>query len=103
MVLTFELFIMENFLNYFIDFSAFSSGNTAGIVYSIINSMLLVVPVWGVLYLLWTLIKLMNAGGRPEKSMQMRNATLLVTTILIISYAVYGIMRFITDKYLLMQ
>ncbi len=89
------------FLNYFIDFSAFSRGNTLGIIHSILNLLLLLAPVTGIIYLMIFAIRMINAGSKPEKSIQARNAVLRVLIILIIVYVVYAITRFILDKFLL--
>ncbi|MFC1656793.1 hypothetical protein ACFL14_02450 [Patescibacteria group bacterium] len=86
------------FIEYFIDIKAFQDGYTPGIVYSIMNSMLFLVPVWGIGYLSITVFKLFNAGGRPEKSMQIRNAVIQVVITLIIVYTGYMILRFVLDK-----
>ena len=87
------------FIKYFIDINAFQTGYTPGIVYSVMNSMLFLAPVWGIGYLLTTVFKLFNAGGRPEKSMQIRNAVLLVIIVLIVVYTTYMMLRFILDKF----
>ncbi|MFH1750035.1 MAG: hypothetical protein ABH837_04070 [bacterium] len=87
------------FIKYFIDINAFQTGHTPGIVYSVMNSMLLLAPVWGIGYLLITVFKLLNAGGKPEKSMQIRNAVLLVVIVLVIVYTSYMILRFVLDRF----
>ncbi len=86
------------FIKYFIDINAFKNGHIPGIVYSIMNSALFLVPIWGITYLLATVFKLLNAGGKPEKSMQVRNAVILVVTVLVVVYTIYMILRFVLDK-----
>ena len=76
---------MMEFIEYFIDIQAFKDSYTPGIVFSIMNAMLLITPIWGIIYLISTIAKLMNAAGGPEKSMQLRNAVVLVVITLIIS------------------
>ena len=89
---------MQEFLKYFIDFSAFQSGNTQGIAYSILNLFLLLAPIAGIIYLLVYAFRMLNSGRRPEKSLEARNAVLRVLIGLILVYALYALGRFILDQ-----
>jgi len=89
---------MQEFLKYFIDFSAFQSGNTQGIAYSILNLFLLLVPIAGIIYLLIHAFRMLNASRKPEKSLQARNAVLQVLIGLILAYVVYALARFTLNQ-----